>query len=136
MKKVLLMIFAVLGIMSCVSVSTDLNYSQPAIDIPNAYVIDSSLATGNLRDNIRLHNQSKETGISFRVYVHEPETKTWQAYGIGYLKAPGDTDFISSIMKVKLNNIRYYAIEPLDGNEYKYEFNKTRNDLYIFIFDK
>lgn len=119
---------------SCQSVSLD--YGQPVIDIPNAYVIDSFSVRGSLKDQVRLMNRSTDINISFKVHLHDPKTNTWIDYGTGTLTKINDTDFINSDLEGKLKNIRYFAIAPIHGNEYKYEIAKTNNDLYIYIFNK
>ena len=118
-------------LMSC----TSLDYEQPVFDRPSTYVIDSYAVPGSLEDRIRLYNQSSNTGISFRVYYHNPSMDLWQIYGTGNLKGAGDTAFINSPVSGDLDKYRYFAIEALDGNDYAYSFYKRRNDLHITISD-
>jgi len=135
MKKIIfvVLVLIIIGIfISCKS----LDYAKPDFEKPNSFVIDSYAVKGDLEDNIRLYNYTAKTGISFRVYLHNPDSNTWEVYGIGNLKGPGDTEFISSRLSGDLDRYRYYAIEALDGNEYSYNFYKRRSDLHITITDK
>ena len=113
-----------------------LDYAQPDFERPNTYVIDSYTASGSLEDRIRIYNQTSNTGISFRIYYHNPSTDMWMVYGTGDLKGVGDTAFINSPVSGDLGNYRYFAIEALDENDYVYSFYKRRNDLHISISDK
>ena len=119
--------------------SYTLNYAQPSFGDPleahGVYVIDSFNIYGNFKDRVRLISRSKNTNISFRVYIHNSETHIWQEYGEGMLLAFNDTDFINSPLAGRLNKYRYFAIEAMDGNEYRYTIAKRHNDLYIYIND-
>ena len=113
-----------------------INYQQlPTIDIPNTYVIDTASISGKMEDNIRLINKSKNSNIEFMVYAHDQSDNTWFSFGVGTLKGTNDTDFIDSKFSGILKNYRFYAIEALDGKNYRYEISKERNDLYINILD-
>lgn len=112
-----------------------INHRQPTIDIPNTYVIDTASVSGSMKDRIRLINKSTKTDIEFTIYAHDQSDNTWFSFGTGALKWVNDTAFIKSKFNGKLKNYRYYAIEALDGNNYRYEIKKTRNDLYISILD-
>jgi hypothetical protein len=132
MKKVVLILGIVCIFMSCKS----LDYAQPDFEMPSSYVIDSYSVSGDLEDNIRIYNQTTKTGISFKVYLHDPKKNEWVVYGTGVLKEKGDADYISSKLSGDLDDYRYFAIEALDGNDYSYSFYKRRNDLHITISDK
>jgi hypothetical protein len=136
MKKLLvLMPIAALmcGFISCASL-VDLNYPEPAFDKPYSYVIDASLARGDYEDNIRVYNKSSDSDIGFKVYVHSPKTNEWVLYGIASLKGIGDTNLIDTEMK-GIENYRYFAIESLNGKNYKYYFYEDRDDLIIDILN-
>jgi hypothetical protein len=135
MKKIVLVV-VVLGVIGIFAACKSIDYAKPSFEKSHSFVIDSYAADGSLEDNIRLYNQTKKTGISFTVYVHDPKTMQWKVYGTGNLKGPGDTDFIDSRLYGELDDYRYYAIEALDGKDYSYDFDKKRNDLHIFIFNK
>ena len=135
MKKTVLpvLILSIIGIfLSCKS----LDYAQPAFDRSNSYVIDSYSARGSLEDKIRIYNRTGRTNISFTVYVHDPKDNVWKEYGTGNLKVPGDADFISSRLSGDLDDYRYFAIRALDGRNYRYSFDKSSNDLHIYIYDR
>jgi len=135
LKKTVLpvLILSIIGIfLSCKS----LDYAQPAFDRSNSYVIDSYSARGSLEDKIRIYNRTGRTNISFTVYVHDPKDNVWKEYGTGNLKVPGDADFISSRLSGDLDDYRYFAIRALDGRNYRYSFDKSSNDLHIYIYDR
>jgi len=67
--------------------------------------------------------------------VYDSKDKTWKVYGTGNLKIPGDSGFISSKLSGKPDKYRYYAIQALDKNNYRYSFEKKRYDLYIYIYN-
>jgi len=115
---------------------SDERNSLPAFNKPNSFVFDSNSVRGKLEDNIRLCNLSKNADISFTVYLYDSKSKTWKVYGTGKLKGPGDTDFISSKLSGELKYYRYYAIQALDKRNYRYSFEKKRDDLYIYIHNK
>ena len=79
-------------------------------------------------------NKSSELNISFKVYVYDPKTNIWLYYGVETLRKLNDTAFIRSGLEGKLRNYRYFAIESMDNRDFKYEITKTRNDLYIYVF--
>jgi hypothetical protein len=118
---------------SCVSLGS-LDYPQPEFDKPFVFVIDTSKAVGSFEDYVKLQNASTDSNMNFFVYVHHPKNHEWLMYGVGKLKGPGDTDTINSGMK-NMDLYRYFAIESTNGKEYKYQFYKSRNDLYITILD-
>lgn len=111
------------------------NYAPPDFDNPNIVIIDSFRAPGNMRDRIRLVSRSAKFGISFKVYVHDPNRFGWVEYGIGFLKGAGDTDYINSPLEDTLANYRYFAVEAMDGNTYQYTPAKKSHDLYITVSD-
>ena len=136
MKKVyfsVLLVFFVCVLNTCASLGS-LNYAEPSFGKPSAYVIDSFKAKERVKDYVKLHNFSTDSGISFFIYVHHPGSHEWILYGIGTLKGLGDTDTIGSNMG-KIKNYRYFAIEPRDGKTYQYQFYANKNDLHINILD-
>jgi len=135
MKKIisLVLVVSVIGVfISCKSI----DYAQPSFDRANSYVIDSYSVRGSLEDNVRIFNRTTRTNISFTVYVHDPDDRVWKEYGTGNLKGPGDADFISSRLSGNLDDYRYFAIRALDGRNYRYSIDKSRNDLYIYIYER
>ena len=139
MKKifVLVIVLNIIGIfMSCKAGDAQSASKEKQADKPEFFVIDSNKASGNLADNIRLYNKTSRTGISFTVFLRDPKDDKWKEYGTGNLKGPGDTDFISSKLSRTLKNYRYFAIQPKDKRNYRYDFEKKHNDLYIYIYDK
>jgi len=135
MKKMILVV-AALSVAGIFAACKSLDYAQPPFEKPHSFVIDSYSVRGDLEDNIRIYNQTKKTGLSFTVYVHDPKANVWQVYGTGNLKGSGDADYVSSKLSGDLDDYRYFAIEALDGKDYSYKFDKSRNDLHIFIADK
>jgi hypothetical protein len=118
---------------SCASLGS-LDYPQPSFDNPSVFIIDTFNANGSFEDYVKLHNASNDSNMSFRVYIHHPGNHEWVIYGIGNLKGPGDTDTIDSGIK-NIERYRYFAIEPMDGKNYKYEFYISQNDLHINIMN-
>jgi lipopolysaccharide export LptBFGC system permease protein LptF len=109
---------------------------QPAPEKPEFFVIDSYKARGDLEDNVRLYNKTTRTGISFTVFLLDPKDDKWKVYGTGNLKGPGDTEYISSKLSGDLKKYRYFAIQAKDTRKYRYDFEKSHDDLYIHIYDK
>jgi hypothetical protein len=103
---------------------------------PEFHVIDSRSKRGDLEDNVRLYNRTTRTNISFSVYLLDPGDDKWKLYGSGSLKGPGDTEYIRSNQYRDLKNYRYFAIQAKDTRDYRYDFEKSHNDLYIYIYDK
>ena len=112
---------------------SSIDYPRPHIDRPSAYVIDTYLVKGGFEDYVRLVNQTSQTDIAFKIYLHDPKKFNWIEYGTGNLKGPDDSITVKSGLSGNLDRYRYFAIEALDGNNYKYDFKKSRNDLYIYI---
>ena len=139
MKNVLVVISIlalICGLNSCNTLDEALNYPEPAFDNPNAYVIDSTLAKGSMEDFVRLNNKSRDSNIDFKVYMHRPSTQQWMLYGTSSLKGPGDSDQVDTDFKRGgIEDYRYFAIEPLNGKQYKYEFFKLFKDLVINVLD-
>jgi hypothetical protein len=120
---------------SCATLGS-LDYPQPEFDKPSAYVIDAFSVKGSFEDYVKLHNNSADSNMNFNVYVHHPGSHEWVLYGIGILKGFGDTDTIDSgIIDDDIDKYRYFAIESLNGKNYKYSISKSRNDLHITISD-
>jgi hypothetical protein len=109
------------------------DYPEPVFDRPNSRVIDTYSVRGNADDYVKLHNNTRDTGITFRVYVHNRQSNRWLVFGTGVLKGPGDIDTINSA--VSLRGIRYLAIESLNDKDYEVDFYKRRDDIHINIFD-
>jgi hypothetical protein len=136
MKKV---IFKILSLsvfcvfISCASVSLD--YPQPVFDKANVHVIDSYTVDGSMEDYVKIHNNSRDSDISFNIYVHDPDKSQWLVFGTGFLKGSGDTDTIDSDID-DLEGYRYFAIESLNDKDYGLTFSKSHNDLNIHIIDK
>ena len=137
MKNVLVVI-SILALMcgfnSCNSLKKAFNYPEPTFDNPLAYVIDTVQEKGSMEDYVKVHNKSSDSDMDFNVYMHRPGTQQWVLYGTAFLKGPGDTDTIDTDMK-GIENYRYFAIEPLNGKKYKYQFYKKSNDLHIDILN-
>jgi hypothetical protein len=135
MKKICVYIFLAI-FASCASSgsSKSVDYSQPAFDKPFVYVIDTFKMKGSFDDYVKLYNNSTESNIKFNVYVHHPENHEWLIYGTGTLKDSGDTDTIDSGIG-NIDDYRYFAIESLNGKDFKYQFYKNNNDLHISILD-
>jgi hypothetical protein len=111
-----------------------IDYPRPSFEKPNMHVIDSYDANGYIEDYVKLHNNSGDSDISFRIYIHEPETKRWVVLGSGFLKEPGDVDTIDSAIS-DLDRYRYFAVESLNDKDYEMEFYERNNDLHISIVD-
>jgi len=110
---------------------------QQAPKKPEFFVIDTYKARGHLEDNVRLYNRTTRANISFNVYLQDPrDNNRWKLYGTGFLKGPGDTEFIKSRMSGDLEDYRFFAIQAQDTRDYRYDFEKKHNDLYIYIYDK
>jgi hypothetical protein len=103
---------------------------------PEFHVIDTNSKRGDLEDNVRLYNKTSRSNISFTVYLKDPRDDKWKVYGTGDLKGPGDTEFIRSKLSGDLDDYRYFAIQAKDTRDYRYDFEKSHNDLYIYIYDK
>jgi hypothetical protein len=129
-----ILVISIVCILNSCSSLRSLDYPQPEFDKPFVFVIDTSKTNGSFEDYVKLQNTSSDSNINFFVYVHDPENNEWLMYGVGKLKGLGDTDTIDSGMK-NLNLYRYFAIESTNGKDYKYQFYKSRNDLYITILD-
>jgi hypothetical protein len=138
MKKLLaLMPIAVLlcGFSSCTSLGSS-DYPEPGFDKPFSYVIDTFTEGGRQhKDYVKLHNLSRDTNMDFYVYMHSPDTNEWILYGAASLRGHGDTDTIDTDIK-GINKYRYFAVESLNGKNYKYNFYKSNNDLHINILDE
>jgi hypothetical protein len=119
---------------SCAT-SRSLDYPQPEFDKPSVYVIDTFSVKGSFEDYIKLHNNSADSNMDFNVYIHHPGSHEWVLYGTGILKGFGDTDTIDSTIDDDIDKYRYFAIESLNGKEYKYSLSKSSNDLHIAILD-
>ena len=100
------------------------------------HVIDSRSKRGDLEDKVRLYNRTSRANITFSVYLLDPRDDKWKLYGTGNLKGPGDTEYVSSKLSGELENYRYFAIQAKDTRDYRYDFEKSHNDLYIYIYDK
>ena len=100
------------------------------------HVIDTNSKRGDLEDNVRLYNRTTRSNISFSVYLLDPKDDKWKLYGSGDLKGPGDTEYVSSKLSGDLDKYRYFAIQAKDTRDYRYDFEKSHNDLYIYIYDK
>ena len=107
--------------------------SRPEIDKPFSYVIDIlDVPGGRIEDNVVLYNGSSDSNIRFNVYVYN--FNDWTLYGAGFLKGARDTDTIKSGIS-DITKYRYFAIESLNGKDYKYQVKENRDDLHITVLD-
>jgi hypothetical protein len=111
-----------------------IEYPQPEFNKPFVTVIDASKTDGQFEDNVKLHNKSTDSNIRFNIYAHDPKTNEWFLYGAGSLKGAGDTDTVNSKIK-DISKYRYFAVESLNGKDYKYQFYESRDDLHITVLD-
>ena len=111
-----------------------IEYPQPEFNKPFVTVIDASKTDGQFEDNVKLHNKSTDSNIRFNIYAHDPKTNEWILYGSVSLKGAGDTDTVNSKIK-DISKYRYFAVESLNGKDYKYQFYESRDDLHITVLD-
>ena len=134
MKNVLVVISLVTlmcGFNSCKSMGS-MNYPEPVFGNPSAKVIDTFKEKGVIKDYVKVHNGSRDSDMNFNVYMHQPSTNDWILYGTASLKGTGDTDTITF---EGIDMYRYFAIESLNGKNYKYQIYKSSNDLHINVLD-
>ena len=141
-------LLAMCGAVSCVS-SSNLLYPKPEFSFSGAagkaavVTVDTfglpgskgNDGSGGMEDCVRLHNNSRDSNMSFKVYVHDSDSGQWLLMGTSSLKGPGDTDTInrrSGGLK-NLKNYRYFGIEPMNGKRYKMSFYKSSNDLHVSV---
>ncbi|MCL1888930.1 MAG: hypothetical protein FWF99_00295 [Desulfovibrionaceae bacterium] len=142
----LVALLAIFGAASCVY-SGGLLYPQPEFSFSDeegkgaVVVVDTfglpgskyDSGAGGMEDFVKLHNNSRDSNMSFRVYVHDHDTGQWRFMGTSSLKGPGDTGTVSRSRIKNLKNYRYFAVESLNGKRYNMSFYKYRNDLYVSV---
>jgi len=109
-----------------------LNYPLPLIDKDNAEIIDLTLLKGHAEDYIKIHSYVKHS-FTVLIWVHDIKTDKWLEYGVGVLKGFGDTDTVDSIARIKLDTIKYIAIQFTDGEKYNFNAYKNSSDVHINI---
>ena len=118
-------------------VSFSFNTPMPEAPEENAFVFDNFAIKGKAKDNIRFINSSYDDNISFFVFYFDEYNSAWELYGVAMLKSFGDTCFIdrppASEKRLRLNNIRYFAVVSRNKKSYEYQMKKTSDDLYIYV---
>ena len=110
----------------------------PAFNDETAYVVDTSLLAGNMKDNVKITNVSGvAANFDINIFVYDEEMKMWTQFGKGHLKDLGDVVSIKSLNKkvIKLANYKYVAIKPTADNPFTYSCAKANNDLNVWIYD-
>jgi hypothetical protein len=109
-----------------------LDYPLPLIDKDNAEIIDLTLLKGHKEDYIKLHSYVKHPFFVL-IWFHDIKTNKWLEYGVGALKGFGDTETVDRKARIKLDTIKYIAIQFTDGEKYNFSSYKNSNDVHINI---
>lgn len=101
---------------------------------PQAFAFDSLNVPGAFKDNIRFHNKSMDSGLSFDLYARMSLDAPWEKVGSAFLKGFGDADTVDSSFPIPIASYRYFAVIAQNGKPYRYLVSKERNDLYISVY--
>ena len=132
MKKLITLTVAALAL------AGSLFAEAPAFTDETAYVIDSTVLPGNMKDNVKVTNVSAAAAnFDVTIFAYDEETKGWLMFGKGHLKDLGDEATVKSLNKklIKLANYKYFALKPSADNPFRYSCAKGNNDLNIWIYD-
>ncbi|MDY6398646.1 MAG: hypothetical protein SPL22_13080 [Treponema sp.] len=132
MKKLIAILVA--GLAFTASLFADV----PEFTDETAYVVDTSVLPGNMKDNVVVTNVSSlAANFDITIFVYDEESKGWMIFGKGHIKDLGDVSTIKSINKkmMKLANYKYFAIKPSADNPFTYSVAKGNNDLNVWIYD-
>ncbi len=132
MKKLLTLLVAAFALAG--SIFADV----PDFTDETAYVVDTSVLPGNMKDNVVITNVSSvAANFDITIFVYDEESKGWMIFGKGHIKDLGDVATIKSLNKkmMKLASYKYFAIKPSADNPFTYSVAKGNNDLNVWIYD-
>ena len=110
----------------------------PEFSDETAYVVDTSVLPGTMKDDVQVTNVSSvAANFDITIFVYDEESKGWMIFGKGHIKDLGDVSIIKSLNKkmMKLANYKYFAIKPSADNPFTYSVAKGNNDLHVWIYD-
>ncbi len=132
MKKIIAILAASLAFVGSVFAEA------PAFTDDKAWVVDTTLYSGNMKSNVVVTNVSSvAANFDIHVFAYDEGLKQWTQFGQGHIKDLGDVVTIKSLNKklIKLENYKYFAIKPTADNPFRYSAAKGNNDLNIWIYD-
>ncbi|MBQ4379572.1 MAG: hypothetical protein II821_10330 [Treponema sp.] len=132
MKKIIALLVA--GLALAGSVFAEI----PTFNDEKAWVVDTSLYSGNMKSNVVVTNVSSvAANFDIIVFAYDEANKTWTQFGQGHIKDLGDVVTIKSLNKkiIKLENYKYLAVKPSADNPFRYSGAKGGNDFHVFIYD-
>lgn len=106
----------------------------PIVLPENASIIEVATVKGKFKDNVKLVNNSSDSGIKFIVFGAETEEGPWEIVGSSELKSTGDQDFVKTpIASIDIKKCKFYAVSADNGNTYTLSGSTAHSDLYIAI---
>jgi hypothetical protein len=86
-------------------------------------------------DYIKINNSIPQAMISFACYGYDEKSKEWKIIGSVLLQRTTFTDTIHSPHNRHLNKFRWFAIQSLDGIDFRAEITVKRdNSIYIMVY--
>ena len=131
MKKLITFMVAAL------TVAASLFADIPEFSDESAYLVDSTLYSGEMKKDVIITNVSAyAANFDVTVYAFDETDKMWTKFGIGHVKDLGDDAVVSSINKklIKLENYKYFAIKANTDKPFKFSVAKDKN-LHIWFYD-
>ena len=134
-------LLVVLSINSCALIGNsikdtrikNMDYPQPEPPTKNSLIIDLTTLNGHAEDYVKVHSFIRDVPFEIMIWIHDIKDKTWKEYGLAKLKYFGDTDTVSNLMKISLDDIKYVGIEFINNENYKIIAYKKNNDLQIEV---
>ena len=109
----------------------------PAFTDDSAYLVDSTLYSGEMKKDIVITNVSAvAANFNVTVFAYDESINGWTQFGQGLVKDLGDDAVVSSINKklIKLENYKYFAIKTATDKPFKFSVAKDKN-LHIWFYD-
>ena len=101
---------------------------------PKAFVFDAAALDDDADENLKITGYLSAGGeVTFRVYAYDAKKRAWIVWGTADIGHNGDTEKVKGGKHDDLDDYRYFAVEALNGQDYKYMPLVKDNDLFVNV---
>lgn len=101
---------------------------------PKAFVFDVKTLDDDADENLKIRGYLSSSGeVTFRVFAYDAKKHAWIVWGTADIGHNGDTEKVKGGKHDDLDDYRYFAVEALDGRDYKYMPLVEGDDLFINV---
>ncbi len=123
-------------LLATIAVAGNVFSEVPAFTDSAVQVIDTTVVSGKLNDNVKLRNISSASNFSVTVNAWNAKENKWIELGTGKLKGFGDECTVRKNLSAgRLKNYEYFALTSTAGVQFRVEMVKNNNDLFLYLQD-